>query len=124
MLIISFLLCFLLDISRNLLLAHFLHLIKKCSPNGCWYCSDLCQHCMQPSPTLYSGVHENGMLLKFCSEECKKFWFPDPDQQPHYVACYLDEICQAKETAALLMTVVNQKKKWCGTSLPFYWYKL
>ena len=83
---------------------------QKCSPNGCWYCSDLCQHCMQPSPTLYSGVHENGMLLKFCSEECKKFWFPDPDQQPHYVACYLDEICQAKETAALLMTVVNQKK--------------
>lgn len=82
---------------------------QKCCPKGCWYCSDLCQHCMQPSPTLYSGTREDN-LLKFCSEECKKFWFPTPDQKPLYIASYLDETCQSQESVAPLMTAIIPKK--------------
>lgn len=67
---------------------------------------------MQPSSTLYSGVSEDDDLLKFCSEECKRFWFPAPDQQsqPLHVASYLDETCQSQETVAPLMTVIIQKE--------------
>jgi len=81
---------------------------RKC---GCWYCSDLCQHCMQPSSTPYSGFHQDTeSLLKFCSEECKKFWFPAPDQKSIVAASYLDETSwHLPEPAAPLLTAIIQK---------------
>lgn len=64
---------------------------------------------MQPSSTPYSGVHEDKSLLKFCSEECKGFWFPTPDQRSLFVASNLDEACQVQETVPLLMTAIVRK---------------
>ena len=83
---------------------------RKCSPEGCWYCSDLCHHCMQPSNTLYSGTLQE-KLLKFCSEECKGLWFPSPEQKTLHVASCLDEISQSEDKAAPLMTLISQKEK-------------
>ena len=65
---------------------------------------------MQPSSTLYSGVHGDH-LLKFCSEECKRFWFPTPDHVSPHVASYLDGTCQSQEKVAPLLTAVVQKEK-------------
>lgn len=63
---------------------------------------------MQPSPTLYSGIHD-GNLLKFCSEECKGFWFPAPEQQLLYVASYLDGTCQSLQKESPLLTFINRR---------------
>lgn len=83
---------------------------QKCSPEGCWYCSDVCHHCMQPSITLYSGMLQDN-LLKFCSKECKAFWFPSPNQKTLHASSYLHKTCESDEdtTEALLMTVIIQK---------------
>lgn len=91
---------------------------RKCCPEGCWYCSDLCHHCMQPSNTLFSGVIDD-TLLKFCSEKCKGLWFPSPDQMPLHAASYLGETCQSDDTVAPLMTLISQKE---GGVEQFYLY--
>lgn len=65
---------------------------------------------MQPSPTLYSGFLEDNSLLKFCSEKCKKNWFPTPDQKSLYVASYLDETCQSQDKVALLLTSIIRRE--------------
>ena len=81
---------------------------QKCCPEGCWYCSDLCHHCMQPSSTLYSGVLKE-KLLKFCSEECKALWFPS-DKKSLHVASYFDGTCPSDDKVGPLMTIISRGK--------------
>ena len=61
---------------------------------------------MQPSLTLYSGVVENNILIKFCCEQCKGLWFHAEDQKPFYVASHLDEVSMSKHPDAPLMTII------------------
>ena len=95
-------------------LAQFLpSLDRKCSPEGCWYCSNLCHNCMQPSSTFYSGVNEENKFIKFCSQECKDLWFYSPDQKPFHMASYMEDTSLSKKPLALaapLMTIISGSK--------------
>ena len=84
---------------------------QKCSPNGCWYCSDICHNCMQPSLTMYSGALEDRTLLKFCSEQCKGLWFHSEDKNPFYAISYLDEGTISKQPMAPLITIIVAQDK-------------
>lgn len=66
---------------------------------------------MQPALTLYSGVHADHTLLKFCSEECKNLWFHKDGQGPFHVVSYLDEVSLSKKNFAPLMTIIIAKEK-------------
>ena len=91
--------------------AHILpSLDQKCSPKGCWYCRDLCHHCMQPSCTLYSGVHQDDILLKFCSEACQLFWFPAVDHSPLHAASVL-ESHQPQKSAPTITVIFKHKDR-------------
>lgn len=79
---------------------------RRCSPDGCWYCTDICHNCMQPSPTMYSGVCGDNTLLKFCSEQCKGLWFHSADQKPTYAVSYMEEDSIMKLPIAPLMTIL------------------
>ena len=66
---------------------------------------------MQPSSTLYSGVHQGDILLKFCCEDCKQFWFPTAaDLESLHVASFLDDIYQPKQTLAPILTIIIKKE--------------
>ena len=81
---------------------------RKCCSKGCWYCRDLCHHCMKPSSTLYSGVYQNEILLKFCSDACKLYWFPNADiKPPLHATSFLDKSHQSQQTIAPMITVIN-----------------
>ena len=43
----------------------------KCVPR-CWYCSDLCDNCLQPAVVGLEIVTKQEILLKFCSDQCQK----------------------------------------------------
>ena len=43
----------------------------KCVP-GCWYCSDLCDNCLQRAVVGLEVVAKQEILLKFCSDQCQK----------------------------------------------------
>ena len=66
---------------------------------------------MKPSYTLYSGVYQDAILLKFCSDVCKLFWFPNADvKPPFHVASLLDKSYQPQQTVAPTITVINKTK--------------
>jgi len=54
----------------------------KCRPgDGCWFCSDRCDICMQASKPGFAVQTEDDSLprLRFCGEECKSFLGPSHD---------------------------------------------
>lgn len=64
---------------------------------------------MQPLPTLYSGVCRD-RLLKFCSEECKKFWLPTPNDKSICVAYCSNGTCQSQKTETPPITAIFQEE--------------
>ena len=65
---------------------------------------------MQPSSTLYSGVYQGDILLKFCCDDCKQFWFTTADLKPLHVASFLDNIYQPQQTVAPIITIIIKKE--------------
>ena len=76
----------------------------KCNkPQGCWYCSGLCEICLKPA-TFSLTSEQDGTILHFCSESCRsthnktKFfpvtsgefdsnvWLPPSTPPPHFRA--------------------------------------
>ena len=57
----------------------------KCE-NGCWYCEDRCQHCLQPASLGYSLRKIKGGIIKFCKvNPCYAFYTSSPDTMPAFV---------------------------------------
>lgn len=56
----------------------------KCHASSCWYCKDLCEHCLSPSsfgPGLTAQSATTGFSLRFCSQECAQY-FTGSDEKP------------------------------------------
>ena len=64
---------------------------------------------MQPATIMYSGVHLDSTLLKFCSEACKGLWFYKPQSQPFHVSSYLDEPGQSMQPHLLHILIGTGK---------------
>ena len=82
-----------------MLVQHFLMSVKiakenkstsigmKCSFEGCWYCGDLSDCCMQPA-ILLPPKDSRSSPYKFCSQECIKRFCIDPPQMPQSVFAF------------------------------------
>ena len=52
----------------------------KCR-NGCWYCRDLCEICLQQAILGPATLRVSDRTLKFCSELCHKIYSATPEPQ-------------------------------------------
>jgi len=57
----------------------------KCD-DGCWYCTERCQHCLQPAMLGNSLRNIKGEVIKFCKiNPCYVFYTSSPDNTPSVI---------------------------------------
>lgn len=55
---------------------------RKCSPDGCWYCKDLCHNCFKPASVGYTKTVAS-VAYKHCSERCRALHFDNISEAPY-----------------------------------------
>lgn len=80
----------------------------KCSPEGCWYCRDLCHCCMEPALPLI-GEENAGSRYRFCSQGCMTRYRVSPSQMPQstFAIDHRDEFREGKFKGPSVLEVVN-----------------
>ena len=55
---------------------------NKCSPEGCWYCKDLCHCCLKPAYSWDKGESSQDIPYRFCSKKCMGLYCFHPSKMP------------------------------------------
>ena len=75
-----------------------LSLGTKCSPEGCWYCKDLCHCCLKPAHSWSKGETLQDIPYRFCSKKCMGLFcfHPSKMSQSTFVIDHRDEFKTGK----------------------------
>ncbi len=84
----------------------------KCSPEGCWYCSDLCHCCMKPALLLNAKEIPN-IKYRFCSKTCGRMFCIRPSLLPKsmYVIDHREEFVEGKFKGPSVLDIIQMSEE-------------
>lgn len=80
----------------------------KCSPEGCWYCTDLCHCCLKPAYPWSKGENVQDIPYRFCSKKCMGLHCFHPSKMPQrmFVIDHRDEFKSGKFKGPSILDVL------------------
>ena len=80
----------------------------KCSPEGCWYCKDLCHCCLKPAFPWSKGENLQDIPYRFCSKKCMGLLCFHPSKMPQsmFVIDHRDEFRSGKFKGPSILDVL------------------
>lgn len=84
----------------------------KCSSEGCWYCSDLCQCCLKPAHLVIARDTSASSHYRFCSEKCKGMFCINPSLMPTsmFVVDHREEYLEGKFKGPSVLDIVQMSR--------------
>ena len=85
----------------------------KCSPEGCWYCKDLCHCCLKPARSWSEGTTPLDIPYRFCSKKCMGMFCFHPSEmaQSMFVIDHRDEFKVGKFKGPSVLDVLDINRK-------------
>ena len=85
----------------------------KCSPEGCWYCSDLCHCCLKPAHPWSKGEASQDIPYRFCSKKCMGLYCFHPSKMPQsmFVIDHRDEFKENKFKGPSILDILYISRK-------------
>ena len=90
-----------------------LSLSTKCSPEGCWYCKDLCHCCLKPAHSWSKGETPLDIPYRFCSKKCMGLFCFHPSKmaQSMFVIDHRDEFKAGKFKGPSVLDVLDINRR-------------
>lgn len=85
----------------------------KCSPEGCWYCKDLCHCCLKPAHPWSKGENGQEIPYRFCSKKCMGLLCFHPSKMPQsmFVIDHRDEFKSGKFKGPSVLDILHINRK-------------
>ena len=85
----------------------------KCSPEGCWYCKDLCHCCLKPAHPWSKGEYVQEIPYRFCSKKCMGLLCFHPSKMPQsmFVIDHRDEFKSGKFKGCSVLDILYVNRK-------------